>query len=315
MRFKIGHFLIIVLLFNLHSCTDERPLFVDFSKKTEVTPITTKKVTIKYAYLPQYSHTVSYQRHNPLIEYLNRETGLKIEQVFPETFNEHILMVGEGKIDISYSNPVAYVELANLYGAKAFARAVEKDGRADFRGLIIARADNPQIKRVQDCKGKRWIAVDPQSAGGYIFALGHFMQYGIRKEDFAEIAFAQGHGKSEKVVLAVHAGKYECGSVREGTLEVVRDKINTNEIRVLAVTNWYPGWVFAARKGLDQEVLNKIKKAMLGINKDDPEHHKILQAAHIGGIIPSEDSEFNTVRRLLRSVAIEPTRSNVKKTN
>ncbi len=314
MRFITSPFLIILLLMFVNGCSEERPLFVDFSKKTEITPVTTKKVTIKYAYLPQYSHTVSYERHNPLIEYLNKETGLKIEQVFPETFNEHILMVGEGKIDISYSNPVAYVELSNLYGAKAFARAIEKDGKAEFRGLIIAKADNPQIKRVQDCKGKRWIAVDPQSAGGYIFALGHFIQHGIRKEDFAEIAFAQGHGKSEKVVLAVHAGKYDCGSVREGTLEVVKDKININEIRVLAITNWYPGWVFAARKGLDQDVLNKIKKALLSLNKEDPEHQKILQAAHIGGIIPSEDSEFHPVRRLLRSVGIEPTRSNVKKT-
>ncbi len=313
MWLKITFSVFIALLFISSGCSQEKPVYVDFSKKSNLAPIKSQKKTIKYAYLPQYSHTVSYQRHNPIIEYLNRETGLAIEQVFPETFNEHILMLGEGKIDISYSNPVAYVELSNLYGAKAFARAVERDGKADFRGLIIARTDNPLVRRVQDCKGKRWIAVDPQSAGGYIFALGHFMQLGINKTDFAEIAFAQGHGKSEKVVLAVHAGKYDCGSVREGTLEVVKDKINIQEIRVLGATNWYPGWVFAARKGIDQEVVNKVKDALVNLNSQDINHAHILEAAHISAIIPSEDREFDPVRKLLKNIGIDSQKTNVQK--
>lgn len=303
--------LTLIMLIVSFGCSREEAVYVDFSKKVDITPVKTPKTTIKYAYLPQYAHTVSYQRHNPLIEYLNRETGLNIEQVFPETFNEHIRMFGEGKIDISYSNPVAYVEMSNLYGARAFARAVEPDGRAVFRGIIIARADNPTVKKVQDCKGKRWIAVDPQSAGGYIFALGHFKQYGIKKGDFAEIAFAQGHGKSEKVVLAIHAGKYDCGSVREGTLEVVKDKININEIRVLATTNWYPGWVFSARKDLDKEIVERIKHALLRLNSENPQHAVILKSANISGIIASDNKDFDPVRELLREIASDhPTKTN-----
>lgn len=289
-------------------CAEEKQIFVDFNKKTDLPSQKPQRVSIKYAYLPQYSHAVSYERHNQLIEYLRAETGLNIEQVFPESFNEHISMIGEGKIDISYSNPVAYVAMSNLYQAQAFARILELDGKADFRGQIIARSDNKDIKSVRDCKGKSWIAVDPYSAGGYIFALGHFIDLGIKKDDFREIVFAQGHGKSEKVVLAVYSGKYDCGSVREGTLNVVKDKINLQEIQVLANTSWYPGWVFAARKGLDPQVVDKIKQAMLRLDKNIPQHKKILDAAHFSGIIRSEDKEFDSIRRLLKKVEIEPTK-------
>ncbi|MCX8026834.1 MAG: phosphate/phosphite/phosphonate ABC transporter substrate-binding protein [Thermodesulfovibrionales bacterium] len=297
--------LIVVVLLILFSCSEERPILVDFSKRSDIPLRQHKTVTIKYAYLPQYSHIVSYQRHNPLIEYLKSETNLQIEQVFPETFNEHIKMLGEGKIDISYSNPVAYVEMANRYGARAFAMIVEPDGKADFRGQIIARSDNQDIKSIKDCKGKRWIAVDPYSAGGYIFPLGHFIKNGINKKDFAEIAFAQGHGKSEKVVLAVHAGKYDCGSVREGTLEIVKDKINLADIKILANTDAYPGWVFAARKGLDSSVVDAIRDAMIKLDENNPKHQQILKAANIKAIISADDKDFDSIRQLMKRVGSE----------
>jgi phosphonate transport system substrate-binding protein len=209
------------------SCSrEEQPVQVDLSKKAEVS-VQKDSYIVTYAYLPQYSHRVSYERHNPMIEYLKRETGLPIKQIFPDTFDEHMKMVGQGKLDISFSNPVAYVKMAHRYGTKAFARIIEQDGRAEFRGQIICRRDNMAIQTLEDCKGKRWIAVDPTSAGGFLYPLGHFYDHGIRKEDFAEIAYAPGPGgKQEKVALAVYAGKYDIGSVREGTLEVVSDKID-----------------------------------------------------------------------------------------
>jgi phosphonate transport system substrate-binding protein len=293
-------------LLSLTSCVgDETPIPVDLSKKAEISRAQDAH-TITYAYLPQYSHRVSYQRHNPLIEYLKKETGLSVRQIFPDTFDEHIKMVGQGRIDISFVNPFAYVRLAQLYGAKAFARTVEEDGNANFRGQIICRKDNKAINTIEDCRGKRWIAVDPTSAGGYLFALGLFHDHGISKRSFSEIAFSPGPGgKQEKVVLSVYAGRYDVGSVREGTLEVVAGKIDVSEIRVIASTPWYPGWVYSARKGLDASVVEKIRDALLKLDRRNPEHEVILKAAHVNGVIASGDREFDAVRSLLKKLSIE----------
>jgi phosphonate transport system substrate-binding protein len=291
---------------SLCSCSqEEQPVQVDLSKKAEVS-VQKDSYIITYAYLPQYSHRVSYERHNPLVEYLKKETGLPIKQIFPDTFDEHMKMVGQGKLDISFSNPVAYVKMAHRYGTNAFARIVEEDGRTEFRGQIICRRDNIAIQTLEDCKGKRWIAVDPTSAGGYMYPLGHFYDHGIRKEDFAEIAFAPGPGgKQEKVALAVYAGRYDIGSVREGTLDVVSEKIDTSEIRVLATSRWYPGWLYSARKDLDPAVVDKIRKALLALNGENAEHQKIFKAAHFTGILPSSDREYDSVRELLEKVGVE----------
>jgi len=298
MRKKLLNIIIICFLLFISCNQEEKAIKIDLAKKEKVILREDENI-ITYAYLPQYSHTVSYHRHHLLVEYLRKETGLNIKQVFPDTFNKHIKMVGRGRIDISYSNPFVYVKLSNRYGTGAFSRVVEVGNRKNFRGQIICRSDNRSIKNIADCRDKRLIAVDPASAGGYLYPLGHFYDNGLTKSDFSEIAFSPGPGgKQEKVVLAVYAGKYDIGTIREGTLNVVSDKIDINEIRVVASSRWYPGWVYAARKDLAPEIVEKIKKALLKLDYKNKDYKPILRAADIMGIIPSDDRDFDPVRKL-----------------
>jgi len=295
---------LLFLLPTLSSCRDgEKAVKVSLEKRQDIA-FRQQLPAITYAYLPQYAHTESFQRHHLLVEYLSEETGLAIRQVFPETFDDHVKMFGQGKIDISFSNPFIYVKLANRFGAKAMARIIEEDGRAEFRGQIIARKDNQTIKSIEDCRGKSWVAVDPSSAGGYLFALGHFVDHGLKVNDFKEVAFAG--GRQENVILGVYAGLYELGSIREGSLDVVKDKIDTSQIKVVANSVWYPGWVYAYSPRLPQEAAEKIKAALLRLDlKNDARHRTILQAAKCVGLVPSSDRDFDLIRDLSKKVGLD----------
>lgn len=276
----------------------ETALKVDFGKRRELSPPVPQE-GLTYAYLPQYSHPISYARHHQLVAYLSKATGLRIRQVFPATFDEHIAMVRRGEIDISYVNPFAYLKMASN-GAFAFARVLEPNGSPEFRGEVIVRADNPAIKTLRDCRGKRLIAVDPSSAGGFLFPMGLFLDQGMKMSDFSEVAFAPGPGgKQEKVVLAVHAGLYDVGMVRDGTLNLLADRIDISSISVLGSSPAYPGWLFVARKGLPQSVVQSISKALLALSMDDPAQAPILKAAHIKAVIPARDQDYDPVRELV----------------
>lgn len=287
---------------------DEPARRVDMSRRREMTA-PTQEAAITYAYLPQYSHTTSYKRHRLLVEYLRRTTGLPLRQVFPNTFDEHVKMVAQGQIDISFSNPFVFMRLERQ-GARCFARTIRAtdrpSGRTEFASEIICRSDNPTLRTLADCRGKRWIAVDPLSAGGFLFALGHFMEHGIRRQDFAEIAFAPGPGgKQENVVLAVLAGSYDFGTIREGTLDVLRGRVDLDQIRVLARTRAYPEWVFAARKGLDPQVTDAVARAMFALDAANPEHKAILEAASLRAILPAGDRDLDAVRELVRTLGMD----------
>lgn len=283
---------------------DEDAVRVDLSKREEPTMRQLPKA-VTYAYLPQYAHTVSYERHRLLLDYIGRATGIPLRQIFPDTFEEHVRMVERGEIDISFSNPFAYIRMAAA-GARAFARIIEPSGKPDFRSQIICRRDNKTINTLADCRGKRWMAVDQSSAGGYIYALGEFFDNGIRRSDFAEITFAPGPGgKQEKVVLAVFAGACDIGSVRDGTLEILRGRIDLSQIRILAESKSYPGWVYCARAGFSPEIVEKIARAMFALRYDRPDDAVILSAAGMRGIIPAVDADYESVRRLAETLGLD----------
>lgn len=296
-------FLIFFLLF--FSCgEDEAAIKVDLDKREQII-IKDEIGVITYAYLPQYSHTESYRRHHPLIEYLRKETGLNIKQIFPDTFDQHMKMVGQGKIDISFSNPFIYVKIADNYHANAFARIIEDGGKHTFSGQIICRNDNLSIQTLSDCRQKKWIAVDPTSAGGYLYPLGHFIDNGIFPQDFKEIAFAPGPGgKQEKVILSVYAGKYDIGTIREGALDVVSGKIDISRIRVLAHTAPYPGWVYAARKDLNKSIVLKLTTAFENLDVNRENHRQILLTANFTDVIGAVDSDFDQVRQLVKKLGV-----------
>ena len=147
--------------------------------------------------------------------------------------------------------------------------------------------------------------MDSTSAGGYLFPLGHFIDHGITKMDFKEIAFAPGPGgKQEKVVLSVYAGKYDFGTIREGSLDVVADRIDINKIRIISMSDSYPGWMYAARKNLDKKIVEKLKQAFEKLDFNRKDHREILEAADFIKVISSSDSDFDSVRQLAARVGI-----------
>ncbi|MFH7319398.1 phosphate/phosphite/phosphonate ABC transporter substrate-binding protein [Desulfurivibrio sp. D14AmB] len=278
---------------------------MDLSVREEISPEARQPV-ITYAYLPQYSHTASFERHQALTKYLAATTGLNVRQVFPENFQEHMQMLAQGKIDISYANPFVHALAVERHGAGVFAKIIELTGEATFGGLIISRRDNTEIASLEDCRGKRWIAVDQFSAGGYLFGLVHFIDHGLTPGDFAEIAFAPGPGgKQESVILGVYFGHYDVGTVREGALELLADKIDLAQIRVLARTPRYPGWSYAARPGLAEEVVEQIKQAMLALDRGNPDHRLILEQAAMDRIVSASPEDFQPVRDLVHRTGLQ----------
>ena len=86
--------------------------------------------------------------------------------------------------------------------------------------------------------------------------------------------------------------------MREGALDVVADKVDRNKIRILARTEWYPGWVYAARVGLDPAKVAALTAAMSALDGRNPDHRGILQKAHMAAIIAASDRDFDSVREL-----------------
>jgi phosphonate transport system substrate-binding protein len=75
---------------------------------------------------------------------------------------------------------------------------------------------------------------------------------------------------------------------------VVEDKIDINQIKVVASSRWYPGWVYAYSPRLPEDTADKIRDAMLKLDYEhDPAHRAIFDAAKFIGFVPSDDRDFD----------------------
>jgi phosphonate transport system substrate-binding protein len=78
--------------------------------------------------------------------------------------------------------------------------------------------------------------------------------------------------------------------------------VDLNAISVIDHTRQYPGWVYAAGKDVEPEIVEKIRQVLLELDIENSDHAMILQQAHFRGFIAATDSDFDPIRDLINQV-------------
>ena len=234
--------------------------------------------------------------------------------VVPLDFQEIGPAVDRGEVDFVIANPEIYVGLEATYGVTRIATLKNKTESGPFTvfgGVIFTRADRPDIRDLKDLKGRRFMAVDETSLGGWTMAWRELKAAGIDPiADFKELQFL---GTHDAVVYAIRDGKGDAGTVRTDTLERMQDegKIKKNDFRVLnpqkvenfpfaLSTRLYPEWPFAKVRHASEDLSQQVLIALMSMRRDDP----AARAARIEGwTIPLD---YQPVHELMKEFNLGP---------
>ncbi len=250
------------------------------------------------------------------VEYLNKSIPEYRFLLARLTFEELPRAVAENKVQFTLSNPAMYVELEYKYGVTRIATLKNKiQGRAytRFGGVIFTRSDRQDINGAEDLAGKRFMAVNPGSFGGWQVAWRHLQGHGIRpRRDFMPLLFGNTH---DAVVYAVENGKVDAGTVRTDTLErMAREgKITLQDFKVLdqqpidrtvfpflRTTRLYPEWPFAKTRRTSEDLARKVAIALLAM---EPESTAARNSNSMGWTIPLD---YSPVHACLKALHIPP---------
>ena len=227
----------------------------------------------------------------PLADYLSREIPDHIFKIQPLDFQDVSGVVRDAKVDFLLVNSGLYIQLEYDYGVRPIATLRANHGESGtslFAGLIITRADRTDIRSFWDLKGKHFMAVDPDSLGGWLMAKRELMIQGIDPErDFATLDFV---GTHDGVVKKVLSGTADAGAVRFDTLEHMAEEnlINLREFRVIQgsrpksnfdilekefpfphSTDIYPEWPMAKLLGTPDNLATKVAIALLKMSSQE----------------------------------------------
>ncbi len=271
---KISTLKIAVLAAVLLSC-----LFIGSSHALE----TPKKITI--ALSPCTDVVSVFEKFHPLISYLQEKTGFTIELAFPENYAEFEQVIQNKGIDFSFQDPDVYLKFANRYNKDSLLMAVTPTGEVVQAGVVIVRKDS-NIAKIKDLVGKSVIFGPKFSSSRWVNAKLLFAEKGINiDKDLSE--YSQG-GCCEDVAFNVHLKATDAGVVCEHFLSEHEKKqlelgVETQQIRVIARTQFVPTRVFSARLDVNDTLVSRVNQALLSLDNTNPAHAKILSRAEIGG--------------------------------
>ena len=252
-----------------------------------------------------------HERWNATARYLESRLPGHTFLILPLSFNELSGAVEREEVDFVLTNSAYYVELEAAYGATRIATLVNllADGRRDtrFGGVIFTRSDHPSVHALADLEGKRLMAVDPLSFGGWHMAWRELEKAKVHP---GEVLFG---GTHDRVVEAVLAGEADGGTVRSDTLERMakEGKINLSRIRVLPAvpcpgfpllcsTTLYPEWPFATLKHTSPTLAKEVAIALFQMTADQP---AARNAQIAGWTIPLD---YQPVHACLRELGLGP---------
>lgn len=250
------------------------------------------------------------EQWSPTIQYLNQDILGHTFSLACLEFGEVGQAVRQGRVDFLLANPAITAEMAGL-GLSPIATIKKPGSYSVFAGVIFCRAGRPDIASLADLKGKTFMAVDPQSLGGWRMAWRELKQAGLDpQKDFAQLRFG---GYQESVPLAVLAGQVDAGTARSGTLERLEreGRINLSDLRILSPrisdqlpllhsTRLYPEWPLSRLGHASPELAEKVAVALLSMPDDAPASRA---AGHAGWTTPGN---YQPVRELLHELRLGP---------
>lgn len=216
--------------------------------------------TITLAVHPYASPVELVRNYTPLLEYLRERTGKRFALSVCQSYETHIVEVGNDEVDIALMGPAPYVTMSEQFGKKRLLCCFEVNGLPEFQGYIIVRKDSPATC-LEDLQDKSFASSSRESTMSYIVPRYMFIEAGI---GFPETQLRI-VGSHNNVCLNILAGDVYAGGVREKTYQRYKDR----GLKVIAVSPKVTEHPFIATDRLDAETYTQIMETLTGIKGKD----------------------------------------------
>jgi len=259
-----------------------------------------EKTRFTMAILPCSDVVMTFKRFAPMITFLKQQTGIDIEIIVPKDLSELEYALINGEVDFALQDPHTYVRLATLFNKTMLLKALNTEGVNAQHAVIIVRKDSG-IRDLHGLKGKTVMFGPKLSLTKWIAAKELLQNSGIDIDK--DLKAYSNAGCCEDIAFNVYLKTVDAGVIcdhffcRHGC-ERKELGIDMRQFIIIGKTGEFPMRIFASSKKLPDDLANRVIQALLKLDKENPEHAKILYAAEFGGFAKTSDREYNGIRNL-----------------
>ena len=228
----------------------------------------------------------------PLLSYLEKETGAKIELTVPTNYAAAVEAIASDQVDIAYLGGFTYVQASKRAGVVPL---VQRDRDQNFHSLFITQVDS-NISNLSDLKGHTFAFGDVNSTSGHLMPEYFMRESKVDPDVIARAIYSGGH---DATALAVANKKVDAGALDETVYQrMVKDgKIDPSKVKVFYTTPPFYDYIWVARKGLDPKLAESFTAAFLKLDANDPTHKTILDLLNAAKYVKAVDSNYDKLRQ------------------
>ncbi|MDA8088736.1 MAG: phosphate/phosphite/phosphonate ABC transporter substrate-binding protein [Nitrospiraceae bacterium] len=230
---------------------------------SEGSGVARKKGVIYFGVIPRDNPRIEYEKYQPLLDYLSKETHYRFELVLRKSYEDTVTDMGNGTIDMAFLGPITYLEAHKKYGAYCLLRP----GGAYYRSVIIARKDSP-FRAVSDLNGKSFAFGAVGSTAGDLVPHYLLASSGITKKNLSAYA---NFDYDESVAKAVLSGQYDAGAVRNSSAR----KFCRLGLEIIGESEPIPAGPIVIGPKVPIKVAEAVKKALERLNTG--KHREVLR--------------------------------------
>ncbi|MFV0665821.1 phosphate/phosphite/phosphonate ABC transporter substrate-binding protein [Denitromonas sp.] len=171
--------------------------------------------TIYFGILPRDNPRISYEKYQPLADYLSIQTGKKFELKLETSYKDVVNSLGQGRTAFALLGPLTYLEAFKRYGAMPIARSKTARGEVVFRSVIVTSQES-SIQELSQLTGKKFAFSAPWSTSGNLLPRCMLAWSGIHLSSLAGYANFNYH---DTVARKIISHEFDAGAIRSSTAE------------------------------------------------------------------------------------------------
>jgi len=257
------------------------------------------QTTLRLSMIPTTDPSKAIREMQPLLDYLSRRTGTKVEMTVPTNYAAVVEALVNDQVEVAHLGGFTYVQASQRAGVKPL---VQRERDRNFHSLFVTKPASP-IKSLADLEGRTFAFGDVNSTSGHLMPEFFMREAKVNPAVISKAIYTGGH---DATLLAVANGKVDAGALDEAVFQRLTSsgKVDPASVRVFYTTPPFYDYVWVARKGLDPSLAKSVADSFLALDAGDPAQKQILDALAASKYVTVEDQSYDKLRAAARAAGL-----------
>jgi phosphonate transport system substrate-binding protein len=257
---------------------------------------------LKVTTIPEEAATEQVRKFGPLVKYLERTLGTKVEFTPVNDYPAAVEALVNKQVDLVWFGGFTHVQAQIRSGGKIIPIA-QREEDTQFRSVFITQTDSG-IKQLSDLKGKQVSFGSQSSTSGHLMPRSFLLQAGIDPDkDFKRVAYSGAH---DATIASVVSGRVDAAALDITVWRKFVDekKVDTSKVNVFYTTPPYFNYNWSVHADMPAAQRERITKALLDLNMNNPEGKEILTLNRATKYIPTSAENYKGLETAGRSAGL-----------